>query len=131
MTEQLLTRRCRIAAAVVTRAVSLTCPGSWYTFLEIMGYIAVMSNLGVVIFTDPSDFFVLSSVQDKLIAFVIIEVNHVAVRHPIGLTSRLSSMGGRLAVAADNKGGARFVDVGVALMRVCVPPLLCSTCCTC
>jgi hypothetical protein len=39
-----------------------------------MGYISVMTNLGVVIFTDPGKFFDLSSTQDKIIAFVIIEV---------------------------------------------------------
>ena len=39
-----------------------------------MGYIAVMTNLAVVIFTDPSDFFVLQSTKDKIIVFVIIEV---------------------------------------------------------
>ncbi len=32
-------------------------PGSWFVFFEIIGYAAVLSNLGVVIFTTEADFF--------------------------------------------------------------------------
>ena len=50
--------------------------GTWYYFLEMMGYISVMTNLGVVVFTNPGDFFNLATTQEKIIAFVFVEVRY-------------------------------------------------------
>jgi hypothetical protein len=52
----------------------VTGSGTWYYFLDVMGYMSVMTNLGVVVFTNPGDFFNLASTQEKIIAFVFVEV---------------------------------------------------------
>ena len=65
--------RCGDAAAPVPSS-----PGSWYYFLQILGYLAVFTNLGVIVFTGNHAFFNLESAHSKLIAFVAVEVSCLA-----------------------------------------------------
>ncbi len=53
---------------------SAGCTGSWYTFFDIIGYAAVLSNLGVVVFTTTQSFFGIDTLHERFVAFVIIEV---------------------------------------------------------
>ena len=48
-------------------------PGSWFVFFEIIGYAAIFTNLGVVVFTRQDPFFGLDSIYHKLVAFIVIE----------------------------------------------------------
>ena len=42
--------------------------------MEALGYFAVLTNVGVVIFTGGDTFFEVSDPRSKLVAFVIVEV---------------------------------------------------------
>jgi len=47
--------------------------GSWYVFLEVLGYAAIFTNLGVIVFTGQHKFFEIEAGLKKLIAFVAVE----------------------------------------------------------
>lgn len=59
--------------AHVSNASFLPRAGTWYYFLQLLGFLAVFSNLGVIVFTGNHKFFNLNSYRPKLVAFVIIE----------------------------------------------------------
>ena len=53
--------------------------GSWFIFFEILGYTAVLTNLGVVVFTSQADFFGIDTPYEKLVVFIVIEVCGVRI----------------------------------------------------
>ncbi len=48
--------------------------GRWFVFFEIIGYAAVLSNLGVVIFTTQRDFFGIDTQYERLVVYIVLEV---------------------------------------------------------
>ncbi len=74
------------------RALNPRCTartGSWFIFFEIIGYTAVLTNLGVVVFTTQSSFFGIDTPYEKLVVFVVIEVRGVARPHMHACPTRM------------------------------------------
>ena len=61
-------------ASLTPRITGVCLAGSWFTFFEVIGYMAVLTNLGVVIFTTQEPFFGIDTVYERLVVFVVIEV---------------------------------------------------------
>ena len=53
--------------------------GSWYTFFGIIGYAAVLTNLGVIIFTTDGSVLAVTDMYSKVVVFVVVEVGYVTV----------------------------------------------------
>ena len=58
--------------------------GSWYIFFAGIGYLGVLTNLGVSVFTNTNPFFGVSDTRDKLVAFVCVEHLLFALKFLIG-----------------------------------------------